>query len=111
MAVFDDEQSLNDAVYVMATRGFDRAAFSLLATEQAVSEKLGHRYQCVAEMEDEAKAPRETSFRAFRVWKPNTFQPRCLLQLALWRSSASGLDLWSLSRPAPVLRLAPCLVG
>jgi hypothetical protein len=62
VAVFDDAQQLEDAVFALETRGFDRAAFSVLADEAAVERKLGHRYQRVAEMEDEPTAPRETFF-------------------------------------------------
>ena len=68
VAVFDDTKTLDDAVYALETHGFDRAAFSLLASEQAVSQKLGHRYQQVKEVEDEPKVPRETFFsRASRL--------------------------------------------
>jgi hypothetical protein len=62
VAVFDDVESLDAAVYALETRGFDRAAFSLLASEEAVAEKLGHRYQQVEEVEYEPKVPRETFF-------------------------------------------------
>jgi hypothetical protein len=62
VAVFDDAQTLEEAVFALETHGFDRAAFSVLADEAAVERKLGHRYQRVAEMEDERSAPRETFF-------------------------------------------------
>lgn len=62
VAVFDDEKSLEAAVYDLETHGFDRAALSVLATEEAVQAKLGHRYSNVREMEDEPDAPRETFF-------------------------------------------------
>jgi hypothetical protein len=62
VAVFDDDKALDAAVYALETRGFDRAAFSLLASEDTVEEKLGHRYQEVKEVEDDAKAPRDTFF-------------------------------------------------
>jgi hypothetical protein len=62
VAVFDDAQRFEEAVFALETRGFDRAAFSVLADEAAVERKLGHRYQRVAEMEDEPAAPRETFF-------------------------------------------------
>jgi hypothetical protein len=61
-AVFDDENSLDQAVYALETRGFDRAAFSLLASEEAVAKKLGHRYRQVKEVEDEPNVPRDTFF-------------------------------------------------
>jgi hypothetical protein len=62
VAVFDDLETLENAVYELATQGFDRAAFSLLATEDAVADKLGHRYQQVKEVEDDPKVPRATFF-------------------------------------------------
>ncbi|MGC2460511.1 MAG: hypothetical protein WA446_05950 [Steroidobacteraceae bacterium] len=62
VAVFDDAETLDTAVYTLETRGFDRAAFSLLASEEAVAQKLGHRYQQVKEVEDDPKVPRETFF-------------------------------------------------
>ena len=62
VAVFNDVDGLDSAVYALETRGFDRAAFSLLASEKAVSEKLGHRYQQVKDVEDDAKVPRDTFF-------------------------------------------------
>jgi hypothetical protein len=62
VALFDDAKALEEAVFALETHGFDRAAFSLLADEAAVASKLGHRYQRVAEMEDEPAAPRETFF-------------------------------------------------
>jgi hypothetical protein len=62
VAAFDDAASLDKAVYALETRGFDRAAFSLLGSEAAVTQKLGHRYQQVKEVEDDPAAPRETFF-------------------------------------------------
>lgn len=62
VAVFDDVETLDTAVYTLETRGFDRAAFSLLAAEKSVEQKLGHRYQQVKDVEDDPNAPRETFF-------------------------------------------------
>lgn len=62
VAVFDGVDALDEAAYALQTRGFDRAAFSLLASEATVAEKLGHRYQQVRDVEDDPKAPRETFF-------------------------------------------------
>jgi hypothetical protein len=62
VGAFDDAESLENAVFALETHGLDRAAFSLLADEATVERKLGHRYQRVAEMEDEPSAPRETFF-------------------------------------------------
>jgi hypothetical protein len=62
VAVFDDTAALDAAVYALELRGFDRAAFALLASEEAVSRKLGHRYQQVKELEDDSEVPRATFF-------------------------------------------------
>jgi hypothetical protein len=62
VAVFDNPEALEEAVFALETHGFDRAAFSLLADEATVERELGHRYQRVAEMEDEPAVPRETFF-------------------------------------------------
>lgn len=68
VGVLHDTKTLDEAVYTLKTRGFDRAAFSLLASEAAVAEKLGHRYQQVREVEDDPKVPRDTFFsRASRL--------------------------------------------
>ena len=62
VAVFDDVETLDTAVYTLETRGFDRAAFSLLAGEKTVEQKLGHRYRQVRDVEDDPGVPRETIF-------------------------------------------------
>jgi hypothetical protein len=68
VGVFDKAESLEDAVFELETHGFDRAAFSLLASEHTVEQKLGRRYRRIEEMEDEPRAPRDTFFsRASRL--------------------------------------------
>jgi hypothetical protein len=62
VGVFDHLKDLEAAVFTLETRGFDRAAFTVLANEATVESRLGHRYQRVAEMTDESRAPRETFF-------------------------------------------------
>ena len=62
VAVFENPDDIERAVFDLETHGFDRAAISLLATEHAVKEKLGRAYHRIEEMEDEPKAPRETFF-------------------------------------------------
>lgn len=62
VAVFHDVEALDTAVFALETRGFDRAAFSLLASEKAVEQKLGHRYRQVKDVEDNPGVPRETFF-------------------------------------------------
>jgi hypothetical protein len=62
VAVFDSAETLEAAVFALETHGFDRAAFSLLASEEAVTQKLGHRYQFVKEVEDDPAVPRDTFY-------------------------------------------------
>ena len=62
VAAFDGIEVLENAVLDLEVHGFDRAAFSLLASEQAVEDKLGERYRRVEEIEDNPQAPRETFF-------------------------------------------------
>jgi hypothetical protein len=58
VGVFDEVSELDAAVEGLLAAGFTKADISLLASEQSVSRKLGHRYERVQEMEDEPDAPR-----------------------------------------------------
>jgi hypothetical protein len=58
VGVFETAEGLEDAIDELLSSGFDRAELSLLANERAVQEKLGHVYQRVEELEDDARAPR-----------------------------------------------------
>jgi hypothetical protein len=58
VAVFDEVGALDAAVEDLLAAGFKKADMSLLASEDAVGKKLGHRYERVEEMEDEPHAPR-----------------------------------------------------
>jgi outer membrane lipoprotein SlyB len=58
VGVFHDRKSFLTAVEELMVAGFDRAELSLLAAERAVQEKLGHAYQKVQELEDDAAVPR-----------------------------------------------------
>jgi hypothetical protein len=59
VAVFEDVADLDAAVGELKQAGFGKDDISLLATEEAVAKKLGHRYERVEELEDDPKAPRE----------------------------------------------------
>ncbi|GAB4354479.1 MAG: hypothetical protein Kow00114_04300 [Kiloniellaceae bacterium] len=59
VAVFDDAASLEAAVDELLSSGFNQAEISLLASEQAVQEKLGHLYEKVGELEDDDSVPRK----------------------------------------------------
>jgi hypothetical protein len=58
VAVFHDVSELDAAVEELRAAGFDKDDISLLATEEAVNRKLGHRYERVEELEDEPAVPR-----------------------------------------------------
>lgn len=58
VGVFHDEKTLQGAVDELLVSGFDRSSLTLLASEHAVTEKLGHRYQKVDEIEDDLSVPR-----------------------------------------------------
>ncbi|WP_367197323.1 hypothetical protein [Amorphus sp. 3PC139-8] len=58
VGVFDNAQALQEAVDELLSSGFDRSALSLLAAETAVEEKLGHKFQKIAELEDDPIVPR-----------------------------------------------------
>jgi hypothetical protein len=58
VAVFHDVSSLDAAVEDLRKAGFRHGDISLLASEDAVEKKLGHRYERVQELEDAPDAPR-----------------------------------------------------
>lgn len=58
VAVFHDVASMDAAVEALIEAGFALDDVSLLASEQAVEDKLGHRYERVEELEDNPDAPR-----------------------------------------------------
>src|SRR5215468_181366 len=57
VGVFHDERSLQAAVDALLIAGFDRSHLSLLAGQNTIEAKLGHRFEKVAELEDEPEAP------------------------------------------------------
>lgn len=57
VGVFDSEQDLETAVDVLLSSGFNRADLSLLAGEEAITQKLGHAYHDVRELEDNPNVP------------------------------------------------------
>lgn len=58
VAVFDDADSLQDAIDDLMRAGFGRSDLSLLAGEAAVERKLGHAYKKVDSLEDDLSVPR-----------------------------------------------------
>ncbi len=57
VGVFHEESALQSAADELLNNGFDRSHLSLLASEHAVEQKLGHSYKKVEELEDDPKAP------------------------------------------------------
>ena len=58
VGVFDNAELLQQAIDDLMSNGFDRAEISLLASESAVVQKLGHKYSKARELEDDLKVPR-----------------------------------------------------
>ncbi len=59
VAVFPDERSLDAAIDDLEEHGFDRAEISLMASEQAVTQKLGDRYRRIEDAADDPSTPRQ----------------------------------------------------
>lgn len=58
VGVFHRSEDLQAAIDELLQSGFHRAELSLLASEQAVDQKLGHRYRKVSSLEDDPVIPR-----------------------------------------------------
>ena len=58
VAIFHASDDLENAIDELLSSGFDRAELSLLASEDAVLEKLNHYYQPASEMADDPSVPR-----------------------------------------------------
>ncbi|MGA8169256.1 MAG: hypothetical protein WB816_00225 [Methylocystis sp.] len=58
VGVFGDSDALEAAAAELLGAGFDRDRISLLASENAIAEKLGHKYERVEELEDDLDIPR-----------------------------------------------------
>lgn len=59
VGVFHDERALQSVIDDLLVSGFDHADLSILAGERAVERKLGHKYERVAELEDNPVVPRQ----------------------------------------------------
>jgi hypothetical protein len=57
VGVFADADKLETAVESLQGAGFDRAAISILASDEVVKERLGHLYRSTAEAVDDPGAP------------------------------------------------------
>jgi hypothetical protein len=58
VGVFHDREAFQDALDELTSSGFDRAALSLLASQETVEQKLGHAYHRVGEVEGNNSVPR-----------------------------------------------------
>jgi hypothetical protein len=58
VAAFQDEASFQSALAELTRSGFGPEQIALLASCDVVEKKLGHRFRKVAELEDNASAPR-----------------------------------------------------
>ena len=58
IGVFSAADALEAATAELLASGFERARISLLAGENAIVEKLGHKYEKVEELEDNPEIPR-----------------------------------------------------
>ena len=58
VGVFSRPEDLQNAIDQLLSSGFHRAELSLLASEHAVEEKLGHRYEKVSARADDPTVPR-----------------------------------------------------
>ncbi len=60
VAVFHDAAQLEAAVEALDRAGFVQTNISIMADSKAVSEKLGHRFEPIEEMEEDPAVPRRT---------------------------------------------------
>lgn len=58
VGVFQSAMDMENAVEALEENGFDRAEISLLASEDSVHQKLGHRFYDAKSLEDNPKVPR-----------------------------------------------------
>lgn len=58
VGVFNDVRALQAAIDDLLSHGFDHAEISVLASESAVRDRLGHSYRSTRELEDDPEAPR-----------------------------------------------------
>jgi hypothetical protein len=58
VGIFHSPDELQGAIDELLSSGFDRSELSLLASEAAVEEKLGHRYRKVRDLADDPEVPR-----------------------------------------------------
>ena len=57
VGVFGDADAMQNAIEELLSSAFTHADLSLLASEETVDKKLGHKYKKVTEIEDDAAVP------------------------------------------------------
>jgi hypothetical protein len=58
VGVFNNADALEAAASELLAFGFERTQINLLASEKAIEEKLGHKYEKVEELEDNLEVPK-----------------------------------------------------
>ncbi|MEX0922582.1 MAG: hypothetical protein WDZ84_07385 [Rhodovibrionaceae bacterium] len=58
VGVFHDPDAMEKAIADLEAKGFDRAEISLLARDETVEQKLGHRYEKVEDLKNSPETPR-----------------------------------------------------
>jgi outer membrane lipoprotein SlyB len=59
VAVVDDAERMQAAIDDLLNHGFDQADISMLASEEAIEQKLGHLYTRVQDLEESEDVPRK----------------------------------------------------
>lgn len=98
VAVFNDEKTLDEAIYSLNKRGFDSGAFSLLAGEDTVEKKLGHRYRRVKDVEGLPNIPRDIFFSRIARLESDDFPVPVLASI--------GALAFAFINPVPVVVIA-----
>ena len=108
VALFHDVKSLQAAIDELLTSGFDQGDLSVLGSEKAIEDKLGHSYGSTRDLEDNPNVPRATYVAAEsiacggRLHRYACLFERdhweswwcCLGRHAAWRRGDSGRRWW-----------------
>lgn len=108
VAVFDNSETLLEAIDELESSGFDRADLSLLAGKDTIEEKLGHVFERVQDLEDDPLAPRHAFIAPDSVGDAKGWAIGGLLYLG--GVSAAGAIVAS-GGTLPATILAACLAG
>ncbi|SME90371.1 hypothetical protein SAMN06265365_101307 [Tistlia consotensis] len=67
VARFEEARAFEDAVDLVERHGVDRAAVSMMASREAVQQKLGHRFRLSSELEDEPAVPQSVFSNRYEI--------------------------------------------